>query len=247
MVIFCGEVSSQSEPGPQPPCGNVVFPAYPDLDNSPIIKVWDPSRLGRDWTPPVCAAWTASGFTTLVTTVARFRHSSGAEDLLRHIGAISELAGMRYWSTTHKRWQILIVDAYALSGPDGNQRRGDFSLDEVAEGKYLYFHQEDNLSGKAIYRLHIQSASPDRVVFDTENISTMRYWLIPLFQAGELQSIYFLERESQDIWHYYNIVRTGKKVNSFTSGHDVSSINRAVAFFRYVVGIPTDQEPPSSP
>ncbi len=24
---------------------------------------------------------------------------------------------MRYWSTTHKRWQTLIVDAYALSGP----------------------------------------------------------------------------------------------------------------------------------
>ena len=29
-VILCGEVSSQSEFGPQPPCGNAAFPAYPE-------------------------------------------------------------------------------------------------------------------------------------------------------------------------------------------------------------------------
>jgi hypothetical protein len=53
------------------------------------------------------------GFTTLVTIAARFRQTSEAEALLRHIGAISELAGMRYWSTTHKQWQTSIVDAYS--------------------------------------------------------------------------------------------------------------------------------------
>jgi hypothetical protein len=183
----------------------------------------------------------------LVVTVARFRHISGAEVLLRRIGAISELAGMRYWSTTHKRWQVLIVDAYALSGPDGDRRRKDFSQDEIAEGGYLYFHQEDNLSGKANYRMRIRSASPDRLVFDTENISTMRYWLMPLFRAGEMQSIYFLDRESQGIWRYYSIARTGKNANMLTAGHDASFINRAVAFYRYLTGIPTDKEPPASP
>jgi hypothetical protein len=199
-VIHCGEVSGQPESGPQPPCGNAAFPAYPELDNSPLAKVWAPSSLGRDWTPPACAGWTAPGFTTLVVTIARFRHISGAEVLLRRIGAISELAGMRYWSTTHKRWQRLMVNAYALSGPNGDRRRSDFSRDEIAEGKVLYFHQEDNLSGKANYRMRIRSASPDRLVFDTENISTMRYWMMPLFHTGEMQSIYFLERESQDVW-----------------------------------------------
>jgi hypothetical protein len=88
------------------------------------VKSWSESDLGRDWRPPACTGWTAAGFTTLVTTVARFRHAPEAEDLLRHIGAISELAGMRYWSTTHKRWQTLIVDAYALSDLQRGQRRG---------------------------------------------------------------------------------------------------------------------------
>ena len=31
----------------------------------------------------------------------------------RRIGAISELKGLLYWSTTNKKWQTLIVDAYS--------------------------------------------------------------------------------------------------------------------------------------
>lgn len=128
-----------------------------------------------------------------------------------------------------------------------DRRRKDFSPDEIGEGKSLYFHQEDNLSGKAIYRMRIQSASHDLTVFDTENISTVRYWLLPLFHPGDMQSIYFLERESQDVWRYYSIARTGKNASTLTAGHEASSINRAVAFYRYLAGIPTDKEPPASP
>ena len=69
----------------------------------------------------------------------------------------------------------------------------------------------------------------------------MRYWLIPLFQAGELQSIYFLECGSQDVWRYYSIARTGKNASALTAGHDASFINRAVAFYRYLAGIPIGQ------
>ena len=86
---------------------------------------------------------------------------------------------MRYWSTTHKQWQTLIVDAYALTGLQPGQRREDFTPDEMKEGKVLYFEQADNLSGKAIYRMHIAEASADRLVFDVENVSTMRYLFIP--------------------------------------------------------------------
>jgi hypothetical protein len=186
------------------------------------------------------------GFSTLITTVGRFRYASGAEDLLRHIGAISELAGMRYWSTTHQRWQTLIVDAYALTGSQPTQRRRDFTPDEMKEGKVLYFEQADNLSGKAIYRLHIAEASADRLVFDIENVSIMRYLFVTLFHPGEMQSIYFLDRESANVWRYYSITRTGRNASRLATGHESSSINRAVAFYRSLVGIPTDQEPPAA-
>jgi len=166
--------------------------------------------------------------------------------LLRHIGAISELAGIRYWSTTHQAWQTFIVDAHTLTGSKGNQRRKDFAADEMREGQVLYFEQADNISGKAIYRMHIAEATAVRIVFDVENISTIRKLLVTLFHPGEMQSVYFLDRESENLWRYYSIVRTGKGASSLTAGHDASSINRAVAYYRHFAGIPTDSEPPAS-
>jgi hypothetical protein len=203
--------------------------------------------LGRDWKPPACTGWTDSGFTTLVVTVARFRHTSGVEGLLRRVGTISERAGIRYWSTTHKRWQTLVINSCALSEAAGDRRRKDFLPNEMTEDSRLYFQQEDNLCGKAIYSMHMMSVSAERLVFDTENISTVRYFLMPLFSPGDMQSIYFLERESQNVWRYYNITRTSRDASPLTAGNEASAINRAVAFYRYLAGIPTDKEPPAAP
>ncbi len=152
---------------------------------------------------------------------------------------------MRYWSTTHQQWQTLIVDAYALTGPRSGKRREDFAPDEMKTGQALYFEQADNLAGKTIYRMHIAEASADRLVFDVENVSTMRHLLIPIFHPGEMQSIYFLDRESENVWRYYSIVRTGKNASRL-AGNESSAINRAVAFYRNLVGIPTGQEPPAA-
>ena len=230
--------------GPQPPCGKGPVPPYPGLDDLAIVKSWSKSQFGGNWKPPACTGWTEVGFTTLVTIAARFRHTSEAGGLLGHIGAISELAGMRYWSTTHKQWQTLIVDAYALTDLQPSQRREDFTPDEMKEGKVLYFGQVDNLSGKGIYRMHIAEASADRLVFDVENVSTTRYLFIPILHPGEMQSIYFLDRESDNVWRYYSIVRIGKNANRLIAGNESSTVNRAVAFYRHLVGIPTSQEPP---
>ena len=236
----------ESRPGPQPPCGADTVPSYPSLDDPADVKSWSVNDLGRDWTPPSCTGWTISGFTTLVTTVARFRYSAGADALLRHIGAISELAGVRYWSTTHKRWRTLIVDAHALTNSQPSQRRADFALEEMKKGSILYFEQTDNLSGKAVYRMHIVEASPDRIVVDVENVGMMRYFYLPVIPPGETQSIYFLDRESGTVWRYYGLVRIGKNANRMIAGNEASSINRSVAFYRHLVGIRTDLEPPAA-
>lgn len=247
LIAYCPVVllgAPADSAGPQPPCGAESIPPYPDLQHSPAIKVWERSSLGGDWTPPACLGWSAPGFTTLVSTVARF-HANGAEGLLHRIGGISGLTGMRYWSTTHQSWRTLIVSASALTGPAG-AGRPDFSAADLQQGSTRYFRQSDSLSGKATYKLQVISVSPDRLIFETENMTGMHYMLVPLFPPHELQAIYFLERESPDTWRYYSIARTGKDASSLAAGHDASAVNRAMAFFRYFAGIPTDQEPPAA-
>ena len=196
--------------------------------------------------PPACIGWSEPGFATLVTTAARFRYSAGMEGLLRRVGAISGLAAIHYWSTTRQRWAPLIVSASALDGPGGGQHRQDFSIADLTPGAILNFKQTDSLTGKATYRLRIISVSPDRLIYETENISALRYLLVPIFPPHELQAIYFLERESPEIWRYYSMGRTGRNANGLAAGHEASTINRAVAYFRYWAGIPSEQEPPGA-
>jgi len=244
-MLLC-QASGLAQSRPQPPCGEGPGPLYPALDQPPAVKFWSEAGFGRDWIPPPCTGWTASGFSTLITTAARFHYTAGSGGLLRRVGAISELAGIRYWSTTHQRWQTLIEDAHALTGAKQGRRRQDFLPDELKDGTDFYFEQSDNLSGKAIYRMHIGQASEYRLVFDIENVSVMRYFFITLFHPREMQSIYFLDRESAGVWRCYSMVRTGRDASRLVAGHEASSINRAVAFFRFLSGIPTAQEPPAA-
>ena len=244
-ILLC-QAYGYAQSGPRPPCGMEPVPPYSGLDNSPNVKFWSEADSGRDWRPPACTNWTETGFSTLITTAARFRYTAGAEGLLRRIGAISELAGMRYWSTTHQQWRTLIVDAHALTGSPSGRRRQDFTIDEMKAGKALYLEQADNLSGTATYRMRVAEASADRVVFDVENVSIMRYLFVTLFDPGEMQSVYFLDRESDSVWRYYSIARTGRDASRLATGHPSSSINRAVAFYRSLAGIPADQEPPAA-
>jgi len=131
-----------------------------------------------------------------------------------------------------------------FSWPDPGYRRQDFTPNEMRGGQVLYLDQADNLSGMAVYRTHIVEASADRLVFDVKNASVMRYLFVTLFHPGEMQTIYFLDRESEDVWRYYSITRTGRNASRLATGHQSSSVNRTVAFYRFLVGIPTDQEPP---
>jgi hypothetical protein len=246
LALMIGQQNSYGQAGPAPPCGTDPIPDYPLATDSAIVKAWHKSDVGAGWSPPPCTGWAPSDFATLVTISARLRTASDAQDWLRRIGSISQLAGVRYWSTTRQRWRTLILDAYALPSAQSGQRRGDFQPGEMTEGKVLYFEQTDNLSGKATYSMRIVAASPDRIVVEIENVITIRYLLVPLFHPGDLQSIYFMDRESPDVWRFYSIVRTAIPTSRLLPGNESSAINRAVAFYRHMIGIPTDQEPPAA-
>ncbi len=241
VAVFAAPIN-----GPAPVCGAQLFPGYPDVDAAPVVKFWNHGELGSHWTAPECTGWTGEGFSTLLVVAGRFRGTGVAE----RVAAIRGRGGIRYWSTTQKRWKTLIAGASALTEPSPGKRRTDFSFRDLSEGlsqgKPLFFEQEDNLTGKAVYRFRVLSASPDRIAFETENVTTMRYLLLPVFHPGEMQSIYFFEREGNDVWRYFSMVRTGEKASSLAAGHEASSINRAVAFYRYYAGVPTDREPPAA-
>lgn len=232
-------------PSPEIPCGTDPIIVYPPL-GSALVKAWSKSDSGQNWQPPACTGWTENGFSTLVTISARFSHGKRGEDLLRKVGAISELKGIHYWSASHKQWRTLVEGAYALANSPPSHRRPDFTPTEMKNGNVFYYEQTDNLAGEIIYRMTVLQASDSRLVFSVENVTTVRHSFIPLLHPSELQSIYFMERESDNVWRFYSIVRTGKRASRLIAGNESAAVNRAVAFYRYFVGIPMTQEPPAA-
>jgi hypothetical protein len=246
-ILLFAALQAAAADFPQPPCGTAEpFPAFPATGTPPTIRAWKSSELGPNWKPPACTGWGPSTSPTVVALAARFQFAGGLDGLRRRIGAISETKGMMYWSTTDKQWQKLILGAYALPRLDSTQPRADFALDEISEGKTLFAEQEDNLFGKVIYRMHIRALAPGHMVIEVENATTIKYLLIPIFDSGQAQSIYYMDQESANVWRYYALVRTSGTAASLLGGHEASAINRAVAFYRHLAGIPTDQEPPAA-
>jgi hypothetical protein len=89
-------------------------------------------------------------------------------------------------------------------------------------------------------------ADRERLGMVSENISPVKMTVITLFDAGGMQQAYFLERRAPGVWNFYSLTRTRMASSFMPTGGDASYINRAVAFYRLVAGIPTDKEPPAA-
>jgi hypothetical protein len=243
--LLLSDAGAAAADGPRPPCGAAPQPAYADPGGQPNVQAWTGGDLGPNWRPPDCVGWASPGFDVLVALAGSFTDRGTAQDLLARFGGISRMTAIRYWSVTDQAWDPLVTSATALRGPDLGQRRPDFAPAEMTAGATLFFAQSDNRSsGAVVYRLLIRELRPNRVVIATENVTAVRKLILTLFAPGELESTYFLERRSPGVWTYYSLSRTSPDANPLARGHAASYLNRAVALFRYVAGVPTDQEPP---
>jgi hypothetical protein len=165
---------------------------------------------------------------------------------VQRLARISSLKGVRYWSKSKKQWQTFIEDASALSAPERGARRSDFSPQEIRGGARVHFLQRDNTAGDVIYRMQIHEASADRLVVGMDNAGTVKKFLMTILHPNDAQMLYFFDRESDDVWQLYSITRISDRASSLASGKPASSINRAMAVYRHLAGIPTDQNPPAA-
>jgi hypothetical protein len=88
-------------------------------------------------------------------------------------------------------------------------------------------------------------SQPTELLIETANVDAVRQWGITVYAPGGLHTLYFLKKQSADVWDYYSITRI-LPGTFLAAGHDKSFINRAVALYRHIVGLPTDAEPPSA-
>ena len=60
-----------------------------------------------------------------------------------------------------------------------------------------------------------------------------------------MQSVIFLDKRGAGVWGYYQTIRATEGASAIAMGSNASYVNRLAALYRYMAGIPTDQEPPA--
>ncbi len=227
-------------------CAPIPSAFYPPVDAPPIFTVAKGDADGPTLNARRCAGWTDDAGALLIGIAAKLRAAGGVDALLARVGAISTLSEVRYWSVREKQWNQLFTRAYAVIGSDGATPRADFSPAELRSGAEVRFVQADNRTDhRTIYRLRVISVSADRLVFEAENETTLRWTILPLFAPGQIRSAFFLADEAGEVWDYYGLLRVGGGAALVGTGHDASFVNRAVAIYRHIAGLPTDRDPPA--
>jgi hypothetical protein len=249
-LVFCwlGAQAQGADDAPRAPCGVAPLPAYAEPGAAPNVRAWgSSSKLAREWLAPPCIGWATPGFDVLVAVSGSFKYEGEIDALLTRIGAVSSMKGMRYWSTTDKAWRPLVTDAFALSGPDPGLKRPDFAAAQITKGQSLYFAQSDNRStGKTVYRQRVLAAEREHLCIESENTTAVKMMMLTLFGPGDVQSVIFLDRRAPGAWNFYSLSRTRAGSSMLPGSHEASYINRAVAYYRHIAGLPTDQEPPAA-
>jgi len=180
LPLLVGAPASVAATDPAPPrlpCGVESYPAPPALDAPPSAVLWTGATLDDDWRPPACTGWQPAPTTVVVALAGHFANIGDVDGMLAHIGKISALGEVRYWSVTDKQWDVLFTQAASLDGPNPSALRGDFSSTEIHNGGDLYFLSADNrLQKDVVNRLRAKEVGPERIVLEMTNVSPLR-WL----------------------------------------------------------------------
>lgn len=244
-----GEVLAQSMP--VPPCAGDAVPVAGDVGSSLNQLVWVDDESMDDWVPPECTGWSAGPSKALLAAAGRFRMAGDTSMLADHLAKVSSMTDMLYWSHSRGKWRHLFKEAVALSAPDPDARRADFTGDELGEGTKTYvWFQEDNPTAGIVYQVQVHERTPDRLVYESVNVTPIKARLLfvirpEIAEPREFHQLYFIERESGDIWRFYSLVRMGR-ASSLAGTTEANYKNRAEAYFRYLARLDMTREPPAA-
>jgi hypothetical protein len=246
LLLTLPLVSAQAA-GPQPPCEGRPVPNYGTVDGVPLTEAWQDGDLKRDgWRPPACLGW--QGDSRLVAALAtRFHSPASLDDLAARLAGASHHPTIRFWAVTRQEWRPLVLDAWALDGPDGKLRSPDPAAAALVPGRSFYYAEQPELGGRTVYRLRVLDRTPDNLVVATENVTPIRVAIVTLFQPGALQVVSFLHREQSDTWDLYMITRAAEASSSVVAGYRSAYLNRLEAMHRFLANVPTDRDPPIAP
>lgn len=245
LLAICSLLTmSESHAVSDPICpahAEAPYPEFGDIGEAPNVAAWsDLVAL-----PENCHVSLQSPAALTIALSGRFTHAGPVDEIAARLGAISKTKNLPYWSVTDGDWRELVSDAVALKSRDKDSVRSDFTAQEMLSGQILYFAQNDTRSwGDNVYSVRAISSSPDHLIVESDNVSTIRLGPVALFEPDDVRSVLFIDQLDDTTWTYFSlsVIR-----HSGVAAREKSLINRQAAFYRLLIGQAPDQEPPLAP
>lgn len=244
QLIVCLGMTGPALSTSPPVCPNeeaVTYPSFAQMGALPTVATWkELTRL-----PVECHITLQNAAELTVAFASLFTHSGSIEDIAQRLGAISTTQGLRYWSVSDQDWRELVSEAHALQTDNAKSIRPDFTDQEILSGKTLFFAQNDTRSwGLNTYSLKAISSSPDHLVLESHNSSSVRLGPITLFNPDDAKSVLFIDRLENSTWRYFSL---SVIQSSPLPLREKSVINRQAAFYRLLIGQMPDSDPAVAP
>lgn len=224
--------------------GSVGAALWPGPEQPPLVRSWLAGEPAA-WPLPDCSGLPDVAAELLVEVSASYRDGGApAADLsaqLLRLGAVSALAGMRYWSFSDGRREQLVEAAFAVDGPRSQQPRADFTLAELRAGQPLWWLQRDNRSaGLVHYRLQVLQADAQRLRLVAHNVDDVRWLGLTLVGAGELQWLQQLDRLPDGRVGWRGLAALQHLRLGGAAQNRRAQLARVVAWFDHLAGRETD-------
>lgn len=246
LFLLLGAGPGLAAGGPVPPCAGAPVPSWPAPGAAPSVAVWHPGEAGG-WHAPTCSGLDVGPEAVLVVVAGSFREPHGIEAVLERIGAVSRQRAILAWDARREAWRPMLEDAAALAGPDADLRRQDLAPADFRPGAKLHVLYDDaDPLGPVVYETLVQARDGDGFELLTRNVVPGRLMGFTVAAAGDITGQVTVRREAGDLVRYYSLTAVTLAPMAAAMTPDAAHINRAVATFRYVAGIPTDSEPPAA-
>lgn len=131
--------------------------------------------------------------------------------IINILHSISSMQGIQYYSHTRKKLTTLFEKSYVIQYPS-LQRLNDPIVRNLQQTYTFYILQKDNTLGEVAYHCMINH-STDFIVLKIENISAIKYKMMPIVEKHKFKFFLFVLDKGKDIAIYcvYSIdITTGR-------------------------------------
>jgi hypothetical protein len=246
LGLATGGAAAADRPAPVPPCADGARVPSTRAGTDPVVTVWHEPALPENWQLASCSGLAPAPDAVLIEISGRFRHDGDALSLLARLGAVSTHTEIVYWDVGSSQWHQLLPEAAALAGPDLQARRADFTLDEMQPGARLnMLYDDDEEPGPVVFETEIREAGPDGFVTLMRNVTPMTLMGFSIAEPGGISSMLSIKRVAPGEFDYYGLTAVALASMAAALTSDSDHVNRAVASYRFLAGIPGDRDPPA--